>query len=142
MFPKEADMATGDHLKVRRWGLLYAHHGIDLGDGTVIHFAEPDKDGQRAEVRQTDLDEFLQGGRAIVVDYPPGQALPPEETVDRAKSQLGRVNYDLAWNNCEHFATWAKTGRKKSNQVLRAVVGAASAALLIAVTIIGRGRRS
>ena len=33
-------MARGDHIKVRRRGLLYAHHGIDLGDGTVAHYAE------------------------------------------------------------------------------------------------------
>ncbi|HRT20579.1 MAG TPA: lecithin retinol acyltransferase family protein, partial [Candidatus Hydrogenedentes bacterium] len=29
-------MARGDHIKVRRF--LYSHHGIDCGDGTVIHY--------------------------------------------------------------------------------------------------------
>ncbi len=50
----------------------------------------------------------------------------PEETVERAKSQLGEGDYNLVFNNCEHFAVWCKTGVKESSQVqrfLEAVVG-------------------
>ncbi len=50
----------------------------------------------------------------------------PEETVERAESQLGREGYNLVFNNCEHFAVWCKTGVKESSQVqrfLEAVVG-------------------
>lgn len=32
-------MARGDHVKVKRMGGLYTHHGIDLGDGRVIHYS-------------------------------------------------------------------------------------------------------
>ncbi|MFC3211535.1 lecithin retinol acyltransferase family protein [Planomicrobium okeanokoites] len=41
----------------------------------------------------------------------------PEETVERAKSCLGNGSYNLATNNCEHFAVWCKTGVSKSYQV-------------------------
>lgn len=41
----------------------------------------------------------------------------PEETVERAESQLGKGEYNLAVNNCEHFAVWCKTGLHKSYQV-------------------------
>lgn len=41
----------------------------------------------------------------------------PEETVARAKSRLGEENYNLAGNNCEHFALWCKTGVQESHQV-------------------------
>ncbi len=41
----------------------------------------------------------------------------PEETVARAKSKLGENKYNLALNNCEHFAIWCKTGIYKSTQV-------------------------
>ena len=30
---------------------------------------------------------------------------------------LGEQNYNLLFNNCEHFATWCKTGRHRSGQV-------------------------
>ena len=41
----------------------------------------------------------------------------PEETVERAESQLGREGYNIVFNNCEHFAVWCKTGVKESSQV-------------------------
>jgi len=41
----------------------------------------------------------------------------PEETVERAESQLGKGKYNLLVNNCEHFAIWCKTGLRKSYQV-------------------------
>lgn len=41
----------------------------------------------------------------------------PEETVQRAESRLGERKYNLATNNCEHFAIWCKTGVSESSQV-------------------------
>ena len=41
----------------------------------------------------------------------------PKETVERARSRIGEANYDLATNNCEHFAIWCKTGISESHQV-------------------------
>ena len=41
----------------------------------------------------------------------------PEETVARAESRLGEKNYNIATNNCEHFAIWCKTGVSESTQV-------------------------
>lgn len=40
------------------------------------------------------------------------------ETVKRAESKLGCKGYSLAFNNCEHFAIWCKTGVSESHQVL------------------------
>lgn len=41
----------------------------------------------------------------------------PEETVRRAKSRMGENEYNLVFNNCEHFAIWCKTGISESHQV-------------------------
>jgi len=41
----------------------------------------------------------------------------PEETVKRAFSRVGENKYSLAFNNCEHFAIWCKTGISESHQV-------------------------
>ncbi len=54
-------MARGDHVYVRRG--FYTHHGIDAGDGTVIHFAgEPGLTMQTATVTRSPVEEFLAGG--------------------------------------------------------------------------------
>ena len=41
----------------------------------------------------------------------------PEETMARARSRIGEEKYNLAMNNCEHFAIWCKTGVHESHQV-------------------------
>jgi hypothetical protein len=135
--PGRTALSKGDHIKVRRYGLLYAHHGIDLGDGRIVHFAEPGKETPQAVVRITSLDDFLKGGRPITVNYADGQALESEETVRLALAQVGEQGYHLAFNNCEHFATYCKTGRKESRQVWRAAlgIGVSAAALVLAVGV-------
>lgn len=40
-----------------------------------------------------------------------------DETVRRARSKIGEGGYNLALNNCEHFAVWCRTGIKDSSQV-------------------------
>ena len=44
-----------------------------------------------------------------------------EETVKRARGELGKGGYNLVCNNCEHFAIWCKTGLRESTQVNQAV---------------------
>jgi hypothetical protein len=106
-------MAIGDQLFVKYvWG---EHHGIDLGDGTVIEYAG--KGSSFKSVRRALLREFLARGPALVKRYAPGTAVPPDETVRRAFSRLGERRYDLFSNNCEHFAYWCKTGSHRSSQV-------------------------
>ncbi len=41
----------------------------------------------------------------------------PEETVQRARSKIGERQYNLLFNNCEHFAVWCKTGLSESRQI-------------------------
>ena len=110
-------MTRGDHIYVRRFG--YTHHGIDVGDGRVIHYSgEPGKSKAHASIRYATQDEFAQGGDVIVTNY--GKRLGPDETVARAESKLGECDYDLFGQNCEHFASWCSSDRHTSGQVNRA----------------------
>jgi Lecithin retinol acyltransferase len=43
----------------------------------------------------------------------------PDEVVESAMKQLGKKQYDLLFNNCEHFALFCKTGIHESTQVRR-----------------------
>lgn len=47
----------------------------------------------------------------------------PEETVSRARSRIGEKKYNLALNNCEHFAVWCKTGLSVSYQMQNLLKG-------------------
>ncbi len=102
-------MATADHLQVPRRHGLFNHHGIDLGDGTVAHYLEG------REILRSPVSEFSQGEVVSVMDH--ADASPAGVTLRRAMSRLGEQNYNLLFNNCEHFATWCKTGRHRSEQV-------------------------
>ena len=128
-------MARGDHIKVRRKNGLYTHHGIDMGDGTVIHFSgEPFRQDEASICRVT-LAEFLAGGRSVVVLHR-GTELTPDEVVAAAEAALVRQRYCLWRNNCEHFATECKTGRRRSSQVRRALhIAAGSAGAAVAVLL-------
>jgi hypothetical protein len=116
-------MTRGSHIKVRR--RLYWHHGIDMGDGTVIHASgEPGRRKAGARIRRSTMSEFLRGGHATAVESE--EALQPADVAARAEASLGEGGYSLLWNNCEHFAHWCHTGRVASLQVDRvALVGAA-----------------
>ncbi len=102
-------MAAADHLQVPRQHGLFNHHGIDLGDGTVAHYLEG------REILRNSVDDFRQGQPLSVIDY--ADASPAGVTLRRAMSRIGEQNYNLLFNNCEHFATWCKTGRHRSGQI-------------------------
>lgn len=114
-------MAKGDHIKVKRKG--YYHHGIDLGNGTVVHYVGEPGNVFDQEVRVATLDKFLKDGSLErVIEY---TSLSPDEIVDRALSYVGKGEgeYHLIFNNCEHFATFCRTGEKRSKQIDKATLG-------------------
>ena len=115
----ERDLMQGDHIYVRRKGLLYSHHGIYVGDGFVIHFKGLEKEKRDPAVIITDIDNFLHKGKLRRRKYE--RRLPHSETLRRARKHLFKKRYSLAFNNCEHFATYCATGRKRSLQVKRIV---------------------
>ena len=104
-------MAAADHLQVPRQHGLFNHHGIDLGDGTVAHYLEG------REILRSPLADFSRDQPISVVPYPAEQCSPAGVTLRRAMGRLGEQNYNLLFNNCEHFAHWCKTGRHRSAQV-------------------------
>lgn len=106
----------GDQLLVYRklWNLdrVYQHHGIDCGDGTVIHYRKPSE-----VVERTSFATFSRGSAVSVKQYINGFCYLPDTVLSRAESRLGEAEYSLFFNNCEHFATWCKTGISDSKQI-------------------------
>ena len=145
----DSELKKGDVIGVHRMGGAYDHYGIYTGRGKIIHFSNEGSDfGSDIRVRRATLSQFKNGASNVFVvdfeayrDYRENPDLfdfaglfklaidsffgnemtiySPEETVERAESQLGREGYNLVFNNCEHFAVWCKTGVKESSQVQR-----------------------
>ncbi|MBL1210879.1 lecithin retinol acyltransferase family protein [Geminocystis sp. GBBB08] len=109
-------MAFGDQIYVWRELAnlegIYQHHGIDIGDGSVIHYRKPSE-----IIEQTSYETFSKGNTVYVRQYPDGFSFIPDVTVKRAFSRLGENKYNLLLNNCEHFATWCKIGVSESKQI-------------------------
>ncbi|XP_030446109.1 protein LEAD-SENSITIVE 1-like [Syzygium oleosum] len=128
----EEELEPGDHVYTyRRYG-VYTHHGIYIGEGTVIHFT-------RTGVDATCLDCFRREGEKLhsLRSYAYGRSLLrfmftkrgtcttlpdtrlPQEVVNTARElheRGGFGEYDLLNNNCEHFATFCRTGVRESTQ--------------------------
>lgn len=135
-------MTRGDHIYVDRLGGIYSHHGIDCGDGTVIHYW-PDEFPLASSVKRTTLEEFAEGGSVCVRNY--ADCDPPEMVLRRAVSSLGARGFDPLRSNCEHFAVWCKTGRKESQQIrsagsfIRSQPGAAALVLMFSPVVLPLG---
>lgn len=126
-------MKKGDHLKIDHG--MYTHHGIYLGNDTVIHFGRGLFDMANAKVETVSLATFSGGSKVEVVNVQ--AAFSPEEIVDRAKRRLDESDYNLFENNCEHFVNWCRTGRSHSPQIANTETAARQTTAAIAKPIVG-----
>jgi hypothetical protein len=141
-------VAEGERLEVRRWlagtAIAYWHHGIDMGDGTVVHarphdFRNPFGGGS---VVRTSLAEFADG-EEVRPTCAQAAAFPPEEVARRAAAHVGRDGYCPVVANCEHFATWCATGERRSRQVEAVVRRVVTVAATVVAGIVAlRGGRA
>lgn len=107
----------GAHLSSGRTG--YTHHGIYVGDGKVVHYSGLANGLSKGNICETTIEKFNLGRDKItVITHPnPSEYFTPIEIVKRARSRIGENDYNIIFNNCEHFATWCVTGTASSEQV-------------------------
>ena len=115
----------------RRSGLLgrnlYQHYGVYAGYHKIIHYIKGNSpfDGWIAE---TSIEEFCDGDTLYIAeddtllsifqdDDVVARFYGPRKTVQRARSMIGKGDYDLFNHNCEHFAIWCKAGQLESTQL-------------------------
>jgi len=116
----ERDLSPGDHIYVRRKAVLYTHHGIYAGRGKVFHFKGEMKEKKEPIVKITTLGDFLKGGKLRRRDYK--KRFPHSESLRIAKGHLSNNGFSLAFNNCEHFASYCVTGKKRRKEVTSKIV--------------------
>jgi HRAS-like suppressor 3 len=103
----------GAHLATSRHG--YAHHGLYVGHGKVVHYAGLSRSWHPGPVEEVTISEFAFGQPVRIVDHS-GSRYSPQEIVQRARSRLGEDNYNLLTNNCGHFCNWCIDDRSGSPQ--------------------------
>lgn len=123
-------LCPGDHLVSPRPG--YSHHGIYIGNNTVIHYSGLHRNAVSGCVCEISVDEF-HAGFGFRVQNNKGR-YQGQEAVKRARSRLGEDKYHLLFNNCEHFVHWVLHGKARSQQVNNALIG------LTTVVLTGVGR--
>ena len=96
----------------RTW---YAHHGIHVGEGRVVHYRGLSRGWRAGPVEEVSLAEFSRGRPIRVRSHDGGYSI--ETVVARARSRLGEDGYRLLSNNCEHFCEWCAHGRNRSLQI-------------------------
>lgn len=109
------EIPVGAHLVSPRG--VYTHHGIYIGNGSVIHYSGFCDERAAGPIEITDLQRFSSGNGFEARTYK--DSFAPKVIVARAKSRLGEQKYSLFSNNCEHFCHWCITGDHRSPQVDR-----------------------
>ncbi|MFN7861230.1 MAG: lecithin retinol acyltransferase family protein [Pseudanabaena sp.] len=102
----------GAHIFInqKRHGVRYQHHGIYIGDSQVIHFLN-DKKG----VCETSLEQFCRMSKNKRYGLIHSNC---KESRDKVVRQAKKVikdqdfKYNLAFENCEHFANYCRSGKK------------------------------
>jgi hypothetical protein len=110
----DEEPAIGAHLVTPWRG--FAHHGIYLGGGRVIHYNVRVYRLNRRPVEDTDMLDFAEGRPVFVVSHA-DDVHDAEEVLRRARSRLGENRYHLLDNNCEHLVEWCLHGVARSFQV-------------------------
>ncbi|CAG2234656.1 unnamed protein product [Mytilus edulis] len=137
------DVQAGDHIAYP--GRIYDHHAIvvdvypykatdDEIEIEIVHatntaakaiFASFQPFGNKARLKKVKVRVNFKDKKVVVYKYSSKIGIfLPHIIVERAKSEAnadlkggkGEFKYNLLKNNCEHFATWCVTGRKRSLQ--------------------------
>lgn len=144
------ELKPGDHISwPTGWGP--SHHAIvievvlaprQVPAVRVIHYYSDGKFNiEEATVREdtmTDLDQYVNSGDLWRYEYEESSCLCHEDVLEKARSRIGENEYSLRKNNCEHFASWCKTGDGRSRQVETVTTAAAvGGGLLLLGSLIG-----
>ena len=116
------DCKSGDMIRIAI-GSFY-HYGTFVSEDEVIQFGYPPlpefkEKNQNITVGAVDIDEFSSGKiveTAVLDRKEKKRRIPPEKTVETARSKIGQGGYNILHNNCEHFAYECVFGEKRSTQ--------------------------
>lgn len=110
----KTELELGDHLVSPRGA--YSHHGIYVGGGRVVHYLGLSDGLSKEWIGESSLDEFACENDVYVAKHS-FRIHDGDESVRRAFSRLYEDEYNIVFNNCEHFVNWCIFGIGVSHQV-------------------------
>lgn len=120
------DIPMASHLISPRTG--YNHHGLYIGNNTVIHLT------RTGVIEAVPMHDFTDGNGYKIQKY--HSQFSHQEIIERAKSRLGNNDYSVIFNNCEHFINWCIFNTNRSNQVIDVTALSTSVAGIAAKNLI------
>lgn len=112
----------GDHIySDRKWG-VYTHHGIYVGNDTVVHYSGMSDGIKFGPVVEIPLSEFQKEGNTIQgfqIQAHPNALYSPDDIVKNAYARIGEEKYHPLSNNCEHFVYQCIYDESRSDQAER-----------------------
>jgi len=115
----DEEPSPGAHLLTPRLG--FAHHGIYVGGGNVVHYGGLAHYLPGGPVEEVSLESFMHGHTLWVRPHE-AVRFDSAEVIRRARSRVGEDCYRLLSNNCEHFCEWCLHGEHRSYQVDKVLV--------------------
>ncbi|XP_052814174.1 uncharacterized protein LOC128241271 [Mya arenaria] len=115
-------LKPGDHIAWERSYIIWHHAIVEscYGDQT-LYVIEFSKEGEVLKVHTTKIENRTEiNGRLFRINYPEPVIIgnSPVVVLDRAHQMIKQhESYNLFSNNCEHLATYCKTGKRISYQV-------------------------
>ncbi|MCQ2372713.1 MAG: lecithin retinol acyltransferase family protein [Phascolarctobacterium sp.] len=106
-------LKKGDHIYCNR--SVYSHHGVYDGQGYVYEYGGQNGDFNGV-ISKVSIYDFADGDN-IVTGYSRAN-FSRDEIVERAKSRLGENDYNVLFNNCEHFVHWCREGDDSISSLL------------------------
>ncbi len=111
------ELKPGDHVKYNRTlqnskkkTLTALHHALVVRIENNAQMMVIHNSGKEVEEKLVEMDASY----IIVLDYE--CVFSGAQAIARARTRLGD-GYSMLRNNCEHFVTWARTGKAESQQV-------------------------
>lgn len=144
----ENNIECGDVLRVSRMNDLYAHYGVALGDGYVIHCNGEILNGLSSlSSSGLGLNEHHDSECAVEKVtlssfrfYPETPIVVEQKTnfVNKEKIHefMGTFHYNLITNNCEHFANFLTNNTHTSSQVKQSIVTTSNVVITTGVFVI------
>eukprot|EP00111_Clytia_hemisphaerica_P021696 TCONS_00063805-protein len=122
-------LQPGDLVQVKGryiWQWFYSHFAVYIGNGNIVHINKPGdkKQGGKVWVERRDMVTEFMGKDVRKNNTMDGSfnARRVQDIVKEAKSYVGeKWDYSFLYNNCEHFASMCRYGRKISLQSLSMV---------------------
>lgn len=101
----------------------FYHYAIYIGDDEVVQFGYPTdfkNDPTEVRVMRCPIEDFMNNNFIEVRNYDKAERKQKKRNPDIIKTALSRVgegNYNILYNNCEHFVNEIVFGKKESSQV-------------------------